>query len=172
MQTVVGLGSLEGCMVPGTGPAPADCSSFLPNINSFGNLRATVPILTLTKTDYQRRKEARQELLPLVALGGNIGNEPTFVSESMASLVLQPQILAKVFQAALVVAAAGPGLMAPSPPGPGQHRFVQRHGPPDQPVQQAAHLGNRQWYQGFIPLRFSPFFPLKQALAFCRTTAR
>ena len=87
-------------------------------------------------------------------------------------LVLQPQILAKVFQAALVVAAAGPGLMAPSPPGPGQHRFVQRHGPPDQPVQQAAHLGNRQWYQGFIPLRFSPFFPLKQALAFCRTTAR
>ena len=87
-------------------------------------------------------------------------------------LVLQPQILAKVFQAALVVAAAGPGLMAPSPPGPGQHRFVQRHGPPDQPVQQAAHLGNRQWYQGFIPLRSSPFFPLKQALAFCRTTAR
>ena len=87
-------------------------------------------------------------------------------------LVLQPQILAEVLEAALVVAAAGPGLMAPSPPGPGQHRFVQRHGPPDQPVQQAAHLGNRQWYQGFIPLRFSPFFPLKQALAFCRTTAR
>ena len=93
-------------------------------------------------------------------------------SKTELALVLQPQILAKVFQAALVVATAGPGLMAPSPPGPGQHRFVQRHGPPDQPVQQAAHLGNRQWYQGFIPLRFSPFFPLKQALAFCRTTAR
>ena len=87
-------------------------------------------------------------------------------------LVLQPQILTDVLAAALVVAAAGPGLMAPSPLGPGQHRFVQRHGPPDQPVQQAAHLGNRQWYQGFIPLRFSPFFPLKHALAFCRTTAR
>ena len=87
-------------------------------------------------------------------------------------LLLQPQILTEVLAAALVVAAAGPGLMAPSPPGPGQHRFVQRHGPPDQPVQQAAHLGNRQWYPGFIPLRFSPFFPLKHALAFCRTTAR
>ena len=27
------------------------------------------------------------------------------------------------------MAAADPGLMAPSPPGPGQHRFVQRHSP-------------------------------------------
>lgn len=62
MQTVVGLGSLEGCTVPGTGSAPADYSSFLPNINSFGNLRATVPILTVTKTVVQPRKEARQEL--------------------------------------------------------------------------------------------------------------
>ena len=75
MQTAVGLGSLEGYMVPGTGPSPADCSSFLPNINSFGNLRATVPILTVTKTDDQQRKEARQELLPPAALGGNMLNE-------------------------------------------------------------------------------------------------
>ena len=90
----------------------------------------------------------------------------------LLGLVLQPHILTEVLEAALVVAVAGPGLVAPSPPGPRQHRFVQRHWPPDQPVQQSAHLGNRQWYQGFIPLRFSPFFPSKQALAFCRTTAR
>ena len=74
MQTVVGLGSLEGCTVPGTGPAPVDCSSLLPNINSFGHRWATVPILTVAKTDDQRRKEARQELLPPAALGGNILN--------------------------------------------------------------------------------------------------
>ena len=102
MQTAVGLGSLEGCMVPGTQPAPADCSSFLPNINSFGNLRATVPILTVTKTDDQRRKEARQELLPPAALGGNIGNGPTFVSESMASL--EPSALASLKEFARLTA--------------------------------------------------------------------
>ena len=57
------------------------------------------------------------------------------------------------------MAVAGPGLMAPPPPGPGQHRFVQRHWPLDQSVQQSAHLGNRQRYQGFNPLRFSsPFY--------------
>ena len=77
------------------------------------------------------------------------------------SLVLQPHILAEVLEAALVVAVAGPGLMAPPPPGPGQHRFVQRHRPPDQPVQQPAHFGNRQRYQGFNPLRFSPLFTVE-----------
>ena len=87
-------------------------------------------------------------------------------------LVLQSQILAEVFQAALVVAVAGPGLVAPPPTGPCQHRFVREDRLPDQPVQQPAHLGNRQRYQGFIPPWFSPFLPLKQALACCRTTAR
>ena len=81
------------------------------------------------------------------------------IAECPQALVLQPQILAEVVEAALVVAVAGPGLMAPPPPGPRQHRFVQRHWPPDQPVQQSAYLGNRQRYQGFIPLRFSPFLP-------------
>ena len=84
---------------------------------------------------------------------------PDKFTERKQALVLQPHILAKVSETALVVAVAGPGLMAPPPSGPRQHRFVQRHWPPDQPVQQSAYLGNRQRYQGFIPLRFSPFLP-------------
>ena len=45
-------------------------------------------------------------------------------------LVLQLQILAEVSEASLVVAVAGPGLMATPPSGPGHHRFVQRHWEP------------------------------------------
>ena len=55
--------------------------------------------------------------------------------EGRLSLVLQLQILAEVSEASLVVAVAGPGLMATPPSGPGHHRFVQRHWEPDQPVQ-------------------------------------
>ena len=64
------------------------------------------------------------------------------------------------------MAMADPGLMVPSPPGPGQRRFGPRHWPPDQPVQQPAHLGNRQRYQGFIPLRFSPFLAVEAGIGF------
>ena len=94
-----------------------------------------------------------------VQRGGRERGTTAEAAETSVSLVLQSQILAKVSETALVVAVAGPGLMAPPPSGPRQHRFVQRHWPPDQPVQQSAYLGNRQRYQGFIPLRFSPFLP-------------
>ena len=94
------------------------------------------------------------------------------IAEHGYVIVLQPQILVEVFQAALVVAVAGPGLVAPPPTGPRQHRFAREDRLPDQPVQQPAYLGNRQRYQGFIPPWLSPFLPLKQALACCRTTAR
>ena len=39
-------------------------------------------------------------------------------------LVLQSQIMVKMSEASLVVAVAGSGLMASSPTGPGQHRFL------------------------------------------------
>ena len=64
-------------------------------------------------------------------------------------LVLQPQIEG---EAAFVMAETGSGLMAPPPSGPLQYRFRLGSGLPDQAVQQPAHLGNRQRYQGFIPL--------------------
>ena len=70
------------------------------------------------------------------------------------------------------MAEAGSGLMTPPPAGPGQGEFRQLFIRPYQAVQQPAHLGHRQRYQCFSPLRFSPFLPLPMALACCRTTAR
>ena len=58
-------------------------------------------------------------------------------------LILQSHILAKVSEATLVVAVAGPGLMAPPPPGPGQYRFLRWVGIPDETVEEPADLGNR-----------------------------
>ena len=81
-------------------------------------------------------------------------------------------ILAKVSEAALVVAVAGLGLIAPSPPGLGQYRFLRWVGIPDETVEEPADLGNRQRYQGFIPLRFSPLLPQQPALACCLITVR
>ena len=69
--------------------------------------------------------------------------------QELKGLVLQPQIEG---EAAFVMAETGSGLMAPPPSGPLQYRFRLGSGLPDQAVQQPAHLGNRQRYQGFIPL--------------------
>ena len=80
-------------------------------------------------------------------MAGSIGDSP----------VLQPQILIEVLQAAFVVATLGPGLVA-APLRPSQYRIRRGSGMPDQPVEQATHLGNRQRYRGFFPFLLTPFF--------------
>ena len=44
--------------------------------------------------------------------------------DTAIALVLQSQIMVKMSEASLVVAVAGSDLMASSPTGPGQHRFL------------------------------------------------
>ena len=88
------------------------------------------------------------------------------------TLILRQHILTEALQAAFAVAVSSPGLTAPPPPRPRQHRFVRGNGLPDQPVQQPAHLGNRQRYQGFIPFLLSPILPPKYSSACRRTTAK
>ena len=95
----------------------------------------------------------------------------TVATRLTRALVLQQQILTEALPAAFVVAVSSPGLMAP-PPRPRQHRFVRGNGPPDQPVQQPARLGNPQRYQGFIPFLLSPFLPPKHSFARRLTTAK
>ena len=86
---------------------------------------------------------------------GDVGSNPRSsrltgmrTGDTLLFLVLQPQIES---EAAFVMAEAGSGLMAPPPSGPLQYRFRRGSWLPDQAVQQPAHLGNRQRYQGFIP---------------------
>jgi hypothetical protein len=58
-------------------------------------------------------------------------------------LVLQPHLLFP----AVVVCAPSTGLMASTPPGPGQHEARRDRSGPHQRDQQAADLGNGEWEQ-------------------------
>ena len=58
----------------------------------------------------------------------------------------------------LVMTTPGYGLMAPSPPGPRQYRFLRWVRIPDETAEEPADLGNRHGNQGFIPLGLSPFY--------------
>ena len=55
------------------------------------------------------------------------------------------------------MATLGPGLVA-APLRPRQYRIRRGSGMPNQPVEEATHLGNRQRYRGFFPFLLTPFF--------------
>ena len=55
------------------------------------------------------------------------------------------------------MATLGPGLVA-APLRPRQYRIRRGSGMPNQPVEEATHLGNRQRYRGFFPFLLIPFF--------------
>ena len=93
-------------------------------------------------------REIAQTLIGRRKLNRDVDRVVEGASEHSEYLVLQPQIES---EAAFVMAEAGSGLMAPPPSGPLQYRFRRGSWLPDQAVQQPAHLGNRQRYQGFIP---------------------
>jgi hypothetical protein len=84
-------------------------------------------------------------------------------------LVLQPHLLF----ASVVVCAPGTGLMASTPPRPGQHEARPDRGGPHQRHQQPADLGHRQGEQaeGAVQAAVSPFVRLG-LVAWARVTAR
>jgi len=91
-------------------------------------------------------------------------------TNTVFNLLLQLHLWFEVGEAALVVAAAGLGLLASSPARPGQHGRGRRHGGPDEPPQEAAHLGHGQRDQRGGAQGIAPPFSAPAARA--RTTVR
>jgi len=87
----------------------------------------------------------------------------------MVLLVLQPHLLF----VAVVVCAPGTGLMASTPPGPGQHEARPDRSGPHQRDQQPADLGHRQGHQAepAVQAAVSPFVR-SGLVAWARVTAK
>src|SRR5215217_8931068 len=108
-------------------------------------------------------------LIPSRPATGPHGRRMTPCSAGVRWLVLQPHLLF----AAVVVCAPGTGLMASTPPGPGQHEARPDRSGPHQRDQQPADLGHRQGHQAepAVHAAVSPFVR-SGLVAWARVTAK
>jgi hypothetical protein len=108
-------------------------------------------------------------LTELAASERELGALPKARTMAERALILQPHLLF----AAVVVCAPGTGLMASTPPGPGQHEARPDRSGPHQRHQQPADLGHRQGHQAepAVQAAVSPFVR-SGLVAWARVTAK
>jgi hypothetical protein len=112
---------------------------------------------------------ARFLLVRLASRRARVRHRRSGLPRILARLRLQPHLLF----ASLVVCASGGGLVAATPPGPGQHQAGPDRGGPDQRDQQPPDLGTVSGSRPSPPLRWSASPLVRSGLvARARVTAR